>query len=339
MAISVRAAALGVAVGLGISSAALATTLDYSVFLPEAFPPNQAEKVFAERLKELTNGELSVRLSFGGTLGGQKEMLDFVANKVVAMANFPGNHYAVQFPAYEAFGLPMVYDTPKQVRDLFKHTLTQVPEAVESYQKQNVTPLMYRGLDPYVLLCNKPVTKIDDFKGLKVRTFGAAGPMMFETLGSIPVNVQTSETYEALQRGTVDCVYYSRVSHMVYKMHEVAKYYVDFEFGSIGGYLSYINNDVLASMTDEQRAAFWQANDEAEVVAQEIVENLDKVALDMFRTKLEVSTIQDAEKIRAMFPRDKMLDFYIDFVGGFGADEKKVAEAVAASLKTQLPQD
>ena len=248
-------------------SGASATELQMAHFLPEAFPPNKAELAFAEHLKEATNGEITVSIAFGGQLGGEREMLDFVANNVVSMAAFPVNHYASQFPGYGAFDMPMTYESPEQVAALYKKALTTLPLTKATYEKAGVTPFMFRGLDPYLLLCTKPVSKVADFEGLRIRTFGSAVPAVFEGLGAVPVNLLTSETYEAFQRGTVDCVYFSRIGHLIFKTYEVAKYQIDFEFGSVASYIGYINNDVLNAMTDEQRAAFWHSSSESPTIS------------------------------------------------------------------------
>jgi TRAP-type C4-dicarboxylate transport system substrate-binding protein len=317
-------------------SGASATELQMAHFLPEAFPPNKAEKAFAEHLKEATNGEITVSIAFGGQLGGEREMLDFVANKVVDMAAFPVNHYASQFPGYGAFDLPLAFDTPEQVAALYKKALTTLPLTMATYEKAGVTPFMFRGLDPYLLLCNKPVSKVADFEGLRIRTFGSAVPAIFEGLGAVPVNLLSSETYEAFQRGTVDCVYFSRVGHLVFKTYEVAKYKIDFEFGAVSSYIGYINNDVLNAMTDDQRAAFWEASEIGEKVALQVSNAMQAKADEVFGAKLETMTIEDGDKIREKFNARWMLNHYVETMSAIGAEQGAVANEVADFVLKEL---
>jgi TRAP-type C4-dicarboxylate transport system substrate-binding protein len=317
-------------------SGAAATELQMAHFLPEAFPPNKAEKAFAEHLKKATNGEITVDIAFGGQLGGEREMLDFVAKNVVNMAAFPVNHYASQFPGYGAFDLPLAFDTPEQVAALYKKALTTLPLTMATYKKAGVTPFMFRGLDPYLLLCNKPVSKVADFEGLRVRTFGSAVPAIFKGLGAVPVNLLSGETYEAFQRGTVDCVYFSRVGHLVYKTYEVAKYKIDFEFGAVASYIGYINNDVLNGMTDDQRAAFWEASKIGETVGLQVMNGMQAKADKVFAAKLKTMTIEDGDKIKEKYNPRWMLNRYVESMSALGDEQAAVAKEVEAFLVQEM---
>ena len=331
-------AAAVLAAAMGFGTLAQAETIQFAHFLPEQFPPNMAEKAFAEAFNAGTNGEFEIEFAFGGVMGGQKEMLDFVANNIVGMASFPSNHYLSQFPGYEGFGVPMTYGTAEEVGELFQEAYDTLPKLRASYDEQNVVPFMFRGLDPYVLLCNKPVTRIADFQGLKVRTFGSAFPGIFEELGAVAVNTQTSEIYEAMQRGTVDCAIFSRIAHMIYKMHEVSKYYIDFDFGAVASYLDYVNKDVYDGWTDDQRAAFHAASDKGVEVGNQVLAKLVAQSTELFTTKLERLTIEDGDKIREMFPASQMLDDYVVQMAGIGASQKEVADEVRAFLREKLGQ-
>lgn len=317
-------------------SGASATELQMAHFLPEAFPPNKAELAFAEHLKEATNGEITVDIAFGGQLGGEREMLDFVANNVVSMAAFPVNHYASQFPGYGAFDMPMTYESPEQVAELYKKALTTLPLTKATYEKAGVTPFMFRGLDPYLLLCTKPVSKVSDFEGLRIRTFGSAVPAVFEGLGAVPVNLLTSETYEAFQRGTVDCVYFSRIGHLIFKTYEVAKYQIDLEFGSVASYIGYINNDVLNGMTDEQRTAFWEASEIGEKVGLQVINGMQAKAKEVFEAKLETMTIEDGDKIKEKYNTRWALNHYLESTSKMGPEAEAVAKEVEAFLVKEL---
>ncbi|MGD9804218.1 MAG: TRAP transporter substrate-binding protein DctP [Hyphomicrobiaceae bacterium] len=80
----------------------------------------------------------------------------------------------------------------------------------------------------------KPISKIDDFKGLKVRAVPPiAGPI--QKLGATAVALTWAEGIEALQRGVVDGVGSTPFDSAVHAgMHEVAKYGND--FGGTGIY-------------------------------------------------------------------------------------------------------
>jgi len=86
--------------------------------------------------------------------------------------------------------------------------------------------LMKSGVVPrgeFQVYSKKPITMIDDFKGLKIRAFGNVVPMM-KALGATPVVVSTGEMYTALERGVVDAIAYGRMGSINFGLHEISKY-------------------------------------------------------------------------------------------------------------------
>ncbi len=78
---------------------------------------------------------------------------------------------------------------------------------------------------PFQLYTVKKITKVDQLKGLKIRT----SPMyvdFLKALGSTPVDTTPGDVYQALERGVVDGFMWPLVSIRGYGWHEVAKYVV-----------------------------------------------------------------------------------------------------------------
>jgi len=76
-------------------------------------------------------------------------------------------------------------------------------------------------------LAKKPVHKLEDLAGLKLR---AATPMlttMVKTLGAIPVSIPAPDTYTALERGTVDGTIFPWEAISSFKLAEVLRHHVD----------------------------------------------------------------------------------------------------------------
>ena len=58
---------------------------------------------------------------------------------------------------------------------------------------------------PQILFCKKPITKLADLKGMKVRVYDQNLAKFIEIVGGTPVPVSFSETHQALSLGVVDC--------------------------------------------------------------------------------------------------------------------------------------
>ena len=75
----------------------------------------------------------------------------------------------------------------------------------------------------YQLISRKPVRKIEDFKGLRVKATGVYTEVI-KALGGEGFYLPMSETYIALQKGTVDAALAPTNTLKAMKFYEVAKY-------------------------------------------------------------------------------------------------------------------
>ena len=65
---------------------------------------------------------------------------------------------------------------------------------------------------PQVLFCKKPIAKLADVKGLKVRVFDQNSAKFFEKLGATPIPLSFGEVHQSLSLGVVDCAITSNLS-------------------------------------------------------------------------------------------------------------------------------
>ena len=140
-------------------------------------------------------------------------------------------------------------------------------------------------MNEYRLISKRPIRTVSDFKGLKVRTFGAVNPKMFKALGAVPVSMTHADAYDGLQRGTLDAVYLTWTGFYVLKLFEVAKYISDVNFGAIGGYLNYVNLDLWNSWPQNLKTLFNQITLEAEQLSNRVVGEFDRKALELMILK------------------------------------------------------
>jgi TRAP-type C4-dicarboxylate transport system substrate-binding protein len=116
--------------------------------------------------------------------------------------------------------------------------------------------LMKSGVVPrgeFQIYSKKPITMIDDFKGLKIRAFGNVVPMM-KALGATPVVVSTGEMYTALERGVVDAIAYGRMGSINFGLHEISKYILkQYFFAQSSAILVNLNSWNMLSKADQNR--------------------------------------------------------------------------------------
>ena len=88
-----------------------------------------------------------------------------------------------------------------------------------------VKVMYFHGHGPGILHTRtKPVNKLEDLKGMKIRTFGSNAQLM-TLLGGTPVAMPMQEAYDSISRGVADGLMGCYEPLMGWKLAEVIKYY------------------------------------------------------------------------------------------------------------------
>lgn len=111
---------------------------------------------------------------------------------------------------------------------------------------------------PQYFFCNHPVRGIADLRGLKVRSYTPSMTAFLQHVGAIPVTLQFSEVYPALQRGLVTCGITSAVSAYAGNWGEVITHVLPLSLaGGIQGH--FMSLAAWRRFTPEQQAAITRA--------------------------------------------------------------------------------
>lgn len=120
-------------------------------------------------------------------------------------------------------------------------------------EKFNAKPLAVWPYGPQVFYCNAEIASLDDFEGLKVRSYTASMSTLLEALGASPVTMSFKEVYPALQRGVVDCAITSPTSGNTGNWPEVTTHFLPLGISwSVNAH--FINLDKWNSFSDEEKA-------------------------------------------------------------------------------------
>lgn len=72
-------------------------------------------------------------------------------------------------------------------------------------QQFNIKLLSVWPFGPQILFCKKPITKLADIKGMKVRVYDQNLAKFIELVGGTPVPISFADTHQSLSLGVVDC--------------------------------------------------------------------------------------------------------------------------------------
>lgn len=142
-------------------------------------------------------------------------------------------------------------------------SMEQLEEVVDAFmpelerrvaEKFNAKPLAVWPYGPQVFYCNAEIASLDDFEGLKIRSYTSSMSTLIEALGATPVTMSFKEVYPALQRGVVDCSITSPTSGNTGNWPEVTTHFLPLGISwSVNAH--FINLDKWNSFSDEEKAA------------------------------------------------------------------------------------
>lgn len=168
-------------------------------------PYHVAAEFFSQLLENRTNGNIKVTVHGASTLGNVTEIIEGLQMNTIDFAS-NGHGPLINFvPDIGLIDIPYLFEG-------FNHAYAVLDGPVGRGVLDALEPSGIVGLEFFegyfsTIHTNKPINSFDDWKGLKIRTAENQSYMAFITnLGANPIPMAWSETYTALDNGTVDGV-------------------------------------------------------------------------------------------------------------------------------------
>lgn len=220
--------------------------LTYSSYAPEKGNAEQSHLWFMDQVEKRTNGRVTFKKHFNGTLTNAMETLPSLRTGAVDLATPAPTFYPDEFPIASMFnGTRIVKDWEPAIKAIYKMYFNdgEITEILrKEAEKQNIKILAWDPMQYTFFTSNKKVEKLDDLKGLRMRAAGTWDAAFLKKLGIIPVNVGPAEVYDSLSRGMIDGMPMSTDWIIILRLHEVLKH-ASFVDGSIGTRVLAINLD------------------------------------------------------------------------------------------------
>ncbi|MEH7342439.1 TRAP transporter substrate-binding protein [Bacillus sp. JJ1532] len=242
-------------------SADSVTWLISSVY-PESNHIGQGIVKFNQKVKEATGGKVNIELRADGTLGySSSDHLKVVRDGTVPMADVLLSSVSGDAPLLGIGSLPFLYRDFKEYKILNEVARPYFDKVVEEKWNQKI---LYTSPWPLTGFWTKEeITSIDDFKGLKTRTFDDLTTRVSSAVGSTPSPLPFNEVYSALSTGVIDSVLTSTTSAVDSKFWEVLHYYLPISVMAGTNALT-INLDKFNSLDKETQDLILQAGKEIE---------------------------------------------------------------------------
>lgn len=223
---------------------------------------------FAEEVERLSNGEMKIQVYSNSALGGDTELLEscevgdipFVVQNTAPQVSY--------LPKLALFDLPCVYSDIADVQAVFDNP-DFVSKINDIYLSGGFRLLGMADQNFRVMSSNVKVEKLEDFKGIKIRTMENANHIAFwKSLGAAPTPMTFSEVYIGLSQGTIDAQENPYEVIVSSKLYEQQKYAI--QTNHLPHLISLIvSEDFFQGLTPEQQSIVQQAADLAKDYARE----------------------------------------------------------------------
>ncbi len=283
-------------------------------------PRHQGLLKVAELVRSRTNGEVEIQLYPASQLGNARQMVEGVQFGTIEATMMPGAFLGGFNPAVSVLDIPYLFPTDRAKSQRLRESAFG-QAILNSFNSRGLLALRLWPNGRKSITSNKPLDHLDALKGQKFRVMDSKILIeQFAAVGASAVAINFSELYTSLQTGVVDGEENPLDTISTMKFHEVQKYLVVTEHGSMEdvflvnpgwwGKLSQSDRDAILKSLDEMRAPTEKAKEEAQ-----------QKALDLIKAsgKVNVRVADEAERKRlraAMAPKAQAA--YLERAGAEG---------------------
>ena len=187
----------------------------------------QAEAKFIEAVQRESGGRIEVRHFPGGQAGNARENIESVKLGTADMTFCAPAEMSNWVPRLGVMDCPYMFDDFAHVEACIDG---KVGQAIEKDVREQVGIRIlgwwhvgFRDM----LSIEKPVRRIEDFKGMKFRSPEVpVYVMMFNAIGATPTPIAWGEVYSAMKTRIVDGMETTPEGMVANKLHELAKYVI-----------------------------------------------------------------------------------------------------------------
>ncbi|MEB5963461.1 DctP family TRAP transporter solute-binding subunit [Comamonas testosteroni] len=332
------AAALAFASPLAMAQAKYKSEYRMSLVLGTAFPWGKGGELWADKVRERTQGRINIKLYPGTSLvqGDQTREFSALRQGVIDMAVGSTINWSPQVKSLNLFSMPFLFPNFKAVDAVTQGEVGQ--EIFKTLEKSGVVPLAW-GENGYREISNSKhaIKTPADLKGMKIRVVGS--PLFLDTftaLGANPTQMSWADAQPAMASGAVDGQENPIGVYMAAKLQSVGQKHL-----TMWGYMNdplifVVNKDIWNSWTPADQAIVKQAaldaaKEEIAIARKGLVEADKPLLKDLAGLGVTVTTPNAAEREAFVKATRPVFDKWKSQIGAPLVD--KAEKAIAASQK------
>ena len=296
-AVAAAAFALAPAVGSDVALAQSPIVIKFSHVVANDTPKGKGALKFKELAEKYTDGKVKIEVYPNSSLYKDKEEIEALQlGSVQMLAPSTAKFAPLGIKEFEALDLPWLFKDDATYSNAMKGTVGKW--LFQKLEAKGITGLAYWDNGFHMVSSSRPLTKPEDFKGLKFRISGSKiADQYFRILGAIPQIMAFSEVYQALQTGVVDGCENTASNYLTQKFYEVQKditvsYHAHLQYAVI------VNSKFWSGLPPDIRTQLEKAMADATEYTNQIAhqENEDALAEIKKAGKTQLHYLTDADR-------------------------------------------
>ncbi len=283
---------------LGANAAEVTLKL-HQMLPPQATIPAKVLTPWAEKIKAESGGRIEVELYPAMQLGGKPaDLVDQVKDGVVDLTWTLFGYTPGRFPKSEAFELPFMVTTAEATSVAFQdYADKHLKDELADY---HVLAVHVHGPGLIHTIASKPVQKLEDMQGLKLRGTSKVVNQMLEAMGASAVGMPVTAVPESLSKSVIDGSVVPWEVTPAIKIAELAPNHTAFSGGTglyTGTFVFAMNKDSYDALPDDLKKIidansgkelarqFGKAMDEGDVRGKDIADKAGNTTFTLDETE------------------------------------------------------
>ena len=291
--------------------------IKFSHVVAENTPKGQAAIMFADKVKEKTNGKVEVQVFPNSQLYKDEDVLNAIQQGNVQMAAPATSVVTKLYPQWQVFDLPFAFADNDQVQQAMDGAIGK--KLFSLLEEKNITGLaMWDNGFKQMGTNKKELIKPEDFAGQKFRVMTSKVlEEQFRAVGANPVPMPFGEVYNAIEQGVIDGQENTLSNIYSQKMHEVQKYLTISNHGYLG-YAVITNKKFWDELPADVRPQIEAALDETTQWVRQNAKDINQQMLDKIKAenpKIKIHELTAEEKAVWVAKMDPTYDKFKTEIG------------------------
>jgi TRAP-type C4-dicarboxylate transport system substrate-binding protein len=204
------------------------TQIKIAALIPDNSSWGASIKKFAQEVNTATNGDVNVKVFYGGVQGDEPDVLRKIRQGQLQGGIFTGKTLADIYPDVRVMEIPFTFYADQKKAGRVMNTLT--PKFNAGFKSKGFVNLGFYELGLVYLVSTKKVTNLADLKGIKIWAWEGdeLSRIMLETMELVSTPLALPDVLPSLSTGIINAAYAPPLGILALQWQTKVKYLVDF---------------------------------------------------------------------------------------------------------------